>query len=280
MASLLQRFRGLHPRKRIARSAALQNAVARATLMALPRYQDQRRLVAHGAKAFSQGDEDGIVAEIFRRIGTRFRSCCEIGVGAGDENNTLALLYGGWSVTWIEASARRCAEIRNNLRWAVDAGQLTLLEARVSSENIAALAGKVSAFEQLDLFSIDIDGVDWHVINALPSLRARVVVVEYNAKFPPPIEFVVQNSAGFSWRRDDYFSASLNSWETLMRSKGYALVGCSIAGTNAFFVRHDLVDEQQFLAPFTADNHYEPARYWITQAWSSGHSTSLRAPHR
>lgn len=280
MAAWLRKLRLLRAHKRATRGEALANAVARHSLMALPRYQDPRRLVAHGRKAFSQGDEDGIIAEIFRRIGVGSRGFCEIGVGAGDENNTLALLYGGWSGTWIEASAQRCGEIRRELRWALKSGQLNLLEARVCAENIAALAARVPGFGELDLFCIDIDGVDWHVLEALPELRARVVVVEYNAKFPPPIEFAVQYSASFSWRRDDYFSASLQSWEALMRDKGYALVGCSIAGTNAFFVRADLVDEQRFLAPFSAENHYEPARYWITRAWSSGHATSLRPPHR
>jgi hypothetical protein len=48
------------------------------------------------------------------------------------------------------------------------------------------------------------------------------------------------------------------------RKLGYALVGCELCGTNAFFVRTDLVGEH-FCAPFTAENHYEPPRYWLAR---------------
>jgi len=54
--------------------------------------------------------------------------------------------------------------------------------------------------------------------------------------------------------------ASLGALETLGREKGYSLVGCSLAGVNAFFARDDLVGDK-FCAPFTAENYYEPPRY-------------------
>jgi hypothetical protein len=47
-------------------------------------------------------------------------------------------------------------------------------------------------------------------------------------------------------------------------------VGCNISGANAFFVRNDLVGDY-FHTPFTAENHYEPARYWIVDGFISGH---------
>ncbi|MGD1074328.1 MAG: hypothetical protein ABSB15_29845, partial [Bryobacteraceae bacterium] len=61
-----------------------------------PRYDDPRRLTRYGYKAFSESDEDGIIAEIFRRIGTENRVFFEFGVGDGLANNTLNLLLGGW----------------------------------------------------------------------------------------------------------------------------------------------------------------------------------------
>ena len=41
---------------------------------------------------FSQGDEDGIIHEIFNRIGTANRRFLEIGAGDGLENNTAVYL--------------------------------------------------------------------------------------------------------------------------------------------------------------------------------------------
>ena len=48
--------------------------------------------------------------------------------------------------------------------------------------------------------------------------------------------------------------------ESLGSRKGYALVGCSLSGINAFFVKHDLVQDK-FCTPFTAENHFEPPRF-------------------
>jgi hypothetical protein len=51
--------------------------------------------------------------------------------------------------------------------------------------------------------------------------------------------------------------------EEIGREMGYALVGCGMAGVNAFFVREDLVGDK-FCAPFTARNHYEPPRHYLS----------------
>ena len=63
--------------------------------MATPRYADPKRLLRYGAKAYSQNDEDGILAEIFRRIGTSSKTFIEIGTGAGLENNTACAAFAG-----------------------------------------------------------------------------------------------------------------------------------------------------------------------------------------
>jgi hypothetical protein len=280
MQFLKKLFQKKSPRFKKRDHAALLNDWARREILKQPRYQDPLRLLAKGRKIFSQGDEDGIIGEIFLRIGVSSKRFCEIGVGDGRQNNTLALLYQGWSGVWVEGSKRRCASICSTFSWAIKAGQLELVQKRIDADSAQMLAREIKDFFSLDLFSIDIDGIDWHVVKALPGLKARVVVVEYNVKFAPPIEFIVRNEPGFSWRRDDYFSASLSAWEKLMRDKGYALVGCGLTGANAYFVRADLANENLFCTPFTAENHYEPARYWLVSGWSSGHAASGSAPHK
>lgn len=77
------------------------------------------------------------------------------------------------------------------------------------------------------------------------------------------------SSADYSWDGTDYFGASLASFDKLLRSKGYSLVGCNITGANAFFVRTDLVTGK-FCQPLTPENHYEPARYWLSSGFVSG----------
>lgn len=117
---------------------------------------------------YSQNDEDGILEEIFRRIGTASRSFVEFGVTDGRENNTLKLLLEGWHGLWIEAGAAYCQKIRRTFGEQIDAGALELVQSMVTAENIDALVAGARAARagELDLLSIDIDGNDYHVLAA------------------------------------------------------------------------------------------------------------------
>ena len=57
---------------------------------------NQKRLELYGFKVYSQNDEDGILEEIFKRIGIENGTFCEIGVENGLECNTLYLIHKGW----------------------------------------------------------------------------------------------------------------------------------------------------------------------------------------
>jgi len=64
--------------------------------LAKPRNADPKRLLRCGFKVYSQNDEDGIIQEIFKRIGTTNRTFVEFGVETGVETNTTKLLLEGW----------------------------------------------------------------------------------------------------------------------------------------------------------------------------------------
>src|SRR5262245_463118 len=93
-------------------------------LRAMPRYRDSKHLIPYGGKSYSQCDEDGILAEIFRRIGTTDKSFVEFGIGDGLENNTIALLFDGWHGLWIEASSKSVQKIRSGFSKLIDAKKL------------------------------------------------------------------------------------------------------------------------------------------------------------
>ena len=76
------------------------------------RYQNPKRLSKHGKKLYSQNEEDGIILEIFNRIGTTNKTFVEFGIGDGLENNTLALLFQGWKGLWLEGSAKSVNNIK------------------------------------------------------------------------------------------------------------------------------------------------------------------------
>jgi hypothetical protein len=244
-------------------------------ILSEPRNQEQKRLLKYGRKSFSQNDEDGIIAEIFKRIGTDTKFFIEIGTESGMECNTRFLLHQGWRGAWVEASPMYVEQMRRTFADEIKTNQIEVVPQFVTPEfSKNVLMSKWPYLEGVDLFSIDIDGIDYHIVEAMGELRARLVIVEYNAKYSPPIDWVMPLNTKHAWDGSDYFGASLNAWHRLLSNRGYVLVGCGLVGNNAFFVRSDLVGSN-FCEPFTPDNHYEPARYW-TGAYRSGHPVRYR----
>lgn len=245
-------------------------------LLSSPAYADPRRLERFGHKVCSQQDEDGMICEIFRRIGTTNRCFVEIGVGDGFENNTLNLLYEGWGGVWVDGCATSMAAIRSRYAEWLAARRLAVQQQFVTCENVEALLASFALPDDLDLLSIDVDGNDYYLWQTINQLHPRVVVVEYNAKFVPPTRWVQNYHPDSTWNGTDAFGASLASLTALAETKGYRLVGCSITGVNAFFVREDLLGGH-FQAPFTAENFYHPPRYNLIPCFRDGHAPGYRA---
>lgn len=226
------------------------------------RYCDPKRLTRFEYSVYSQFGEDGITAEIFHRIGETDRAFVEIGAGDGIENNTAYLLTRGWSGAWIEASRRSVERIQLRFKTQLAVNTLRLRDARVTAANVEALLADLDVPREFDLLSIDIDYNTYWIWRAIRAYSPRVVVIEYNAAFPPADAWMVRYDADQSWDGSTHAGASLKALCLLAEEKGYRLVGCCFAGSNAFFVRDDLVQDR-FAEPFTAENHYEPARYFL-----------------
>jgi hypothetical protein len=231
-------------------------------LLSLPRYQDPKRLNRHEFKVCSQNGEDGIIAEIFRRIGPGNRTFVEFGSSDGSENNTALLLRQGWSGLWMDADTAAIERARVHFASYLSDGKLTILETFITAENIEDLFRQGKVPEELDLLSIDIDRNDYHVWEKISHFRPRVVIVEYNSGIPPTMSWVIPyDPKGYG--RNPFGNgngASLKALEELGAKKGYRLVGCDLCGVNSFFVRNDLVGDH-FAAPYTAENHFEPFRH-------------------
>lgn len=223
-----------------------------------PRYGDPQRLVGYHTQVCSQDGEDGIIQEIFRRIGVTTREFVEIGVGSGDENNTAYLLSQGWTGYWIDGSSEfvRTLAARDDL----PKDALRYLVSFVTAENVGSLFKQLGVPKEFDLLSLDIDQNTYYAWESLAAYQPRVVVIEYNAALPADVDWKVPYHAERTWDGTQNFGASLKAFELLGRKLGYSLVGCDLIGVNAFFVRRDLASNR-FSEPFTAENHYEPPRY-------------------
>lgn len=238
--------------------------LVRQRLSATERFKHPLRLLSSGCKVYSQNHEDGMIAEVFRRIGEGSRRFIEFGVEDGLECNSTFLVLQGWSGAWIEGSpvsAKAAGEHFTGY-------PVNIVNSYITVENADAMIADLAGGPELDMLSIDIDSIDYWVWDAIRTVRPRLVVIEYNAALPPHVRKTVPIDAAMAWDGSNYYGASLGALEALGRGKGYSLVGCTLAGVNAFFVRDDLVADH-FCAPFTAENHYEPARYYLSAA--SGH---------
>jgi hypothetical protein len=227
-----------------------------------PKYDNPKKLNRYEFKVFSQAGEDGIISEIFNRIGTTNKFFVEFGVGNGLENNSTYLLVKGWQGYWIEGSERFCKSIRQSFEDLLANQQLTLKNTFITAANIEDLFREGNVPTELDLLSIDIDGNDYWVWQAITNYRPRVVILEYNAIYPPESSWVMQYNPSHQWKYNSHMGSSLKALEKLGDQKGYKLVACSFSGVNAFFVREDLLADH-FCSPFSAENHYEPARYFL-----------------
>jgi len=266
------RFDAFPGHQRIIQTSAVIQAIE-ALKAGNERYRNPKRLLTHGAQYFSQNYEDGMIAEIFRRISTTNKTFLEIGVGDGTENNTAVLLATGWRGFWLEGDSASCQAIECRLKKIPDtAARIKLRQAILRPDNAAALLADLEVPKEIDLFSLDIDLNTYHVWAALPDFRPRVVVVEYNAAIPPTEPWVHPLHTDKLWDLTKAFGASLKSFELLGREFGYSLVGCDITGNNAFFIRNDLLSDH-FSDPFTAENHYEPPRYGL--CFHHGHNSII-----
>jgi hypothetical protein len=226
-----------------------------------------------GRKCFSQTDEDGITLEILRRIGClESGSFAEFGVGDGTENNTLILKALGWTGFWVGGE---------DLRFATRADDPSFAHVKdwIRLDNVIALAAQgrsAVGIDELDVVSLDLDGNDIYFVERLlqEGIRPKLFIVEYNAKFPPPVKWQIAYDPHHRWGGDDYFGASLSSFESLFERNGFRLVCCNAqSGCNAFFVRRDL-DGAFGDVPTDIRDIYVPPRYHLYHAY--GHKPSLR----
>lgn len=182
-------------------------------------------------RGFSQNEEDQIILEIVQRLRLERGYFVEFGVGKGLENNSLILLAKKWRGAWFGGETLQIKDY--------DPEQLRFEKVRISKDNVAGLLHKVN--HHPNLISVDLDGNDYYLVEELLEKGAspEIFIVEHNAKFPPPIEFVIDYDSKHRWAGDDYFGASLQSFVDLLAKFNYSLVCCNIPGSNAFFVKNE-----------------------------------------
>lgn len=204
-------------------------------------------LNAHEFRVFSQNGEDGVIQFLLSRVNVGNERFVEFGVGDYSEANTRFLaLHDHWSGLVIEGNSRDVTRLkRDPTFWRYD---ITVVSAFITKENIDQLLAENGMTGEIGLLSIDVDGNDYWVFDAISVVRPAIVIIEYNHRFGPDRAVTVPYNPEF--RRDRahyshvYYGASLRALCLVAQRKGYAFVGCESFGVNAFFVRRDLMTDR------------------------------------
>jgi len=201
-------------------------------------------------KVFSQNGEDGIIDYLVKKLRIKKPNFIEIGIQDYSESNTRFLYEQYYSSGLVIDSQINLREKVLSSGLNLWKGDLRIVEKFVSSKNIKEVILENCDFN-VDIFSIDIDGIDYWVLNNLPdTIKPKIIIVEYNSIFGHDLEVTVPDIDNFS--RDSYhfsnlcYGASLKAYVNLMKIRGYYLLGVNRLRNNAFFISNNYSKETYF----------------------------------
>lgn len=143
---------------------------------------------------FSQFGEDGMLAEIFSRLGVTDGYFVEFGASNGVRlSNTHKLWRSGWSGCLIEGDPDRYAELCAN----IDSDRTHLVNEYVQESgpsSVDSILERVGAPHDIDVLSIDVDGDDLALWRGIRRHNVRAVVIEYNPTIP--VGVLYENPSG------------------------------------------------------------------------------------
>ena len=228
-----------------------------------------RQLNSAGFRCFSQSDEDGLLLYIFSLVGTTNKRVVEICAGDGIECNASNLIINhGWSGLLFDGNEQNIASGQRFYARCRDTYSRppTLVHAWITADNVNSLVSDHQFDGEIDLLSLDLDGMDYWIWKALTCIRPRVVILEFTALWGPYKAVTLPYKPDFriNWDREPWcHGASLAAFVKLGRDRGYRLVGTNRFGFNAIFVRADVGrDLLPEVSPADCFKQTPNLRYW------------------
>jgi hypothetical protein len=194
------------------------------------------RLTARRFRISSQNQEDGLTLALLNEIGVRSRRFVEIGSGLSGGNSGFLARECGWPGLMVDGHKKHMIQVGRRFP------TVTAVAAWVTRENIDEIISGHGFAGEVDLFSLDLDGNDYWIWDAMTACSPRLVILEYNSMFGPDRAVTVPYEAKFDRHRHSttYYGASLAALTRLSARKGYRLVAVEPTGVNAFYLRNDL----------------------------------------
>ena len=197
-----------------------------------------------GFRVFSQFDEDGVVLLLLAAAGIGPARFVDIGAGDGVTGSNVAnlALNLGFHGLCIDAKPENVQRGTHAFAAHPDTAFFppVFRQALVTRENVNALVSEAGFVGEIDVLSIDIDGNDYWIWEALTCVSPRIVVVETHPELgmrPIVVPYDAHLAAGSP---PEYLGASPAAMTKLARRLGYRLAGANRFGFNLLYLREDV----------------------------------------
>jgi hypothetical protein len=221
----------------------------------------------HSGRVYSQNGEDGILYFLLQWLGKETGIAVEMCSGNARECNISNLvIHHGFQGFFFDGDYHKTQQARHFLTSSsVSPEQGIVIHAWISINNVEALFRKYSIPRRVDVLSLDMDGVDFWILQTLfekQLSRPRICVVEYQDILGPDKSLTVPYMEEFcAWDYDchlgpNYAGASLEAFRRLFQKYGYQCMGCEPQGFNAFFVLEEEL-EMCPRCPFSIQSLFE-----------------------
>ncbi len=196
-------------------------------------------------KTFSQNNEDAILEYLILSLKLKGIKFVEIGTEDYSESNTR-FIYEKYNCDGLIIDNTKNLLSKVSKLFHIWKGNLSIEEDLVGKENVNILINKYFPNKNIDIFSIDIDGIDYWILKELPNNISKIIVAEYNPYFGPELEITIPYSKNFN--RSKYHSSnlcwgmSLRALINLMKDKGFNFVGSNSLRNNAFFIKNEFIN--------------------------------------
>jgi hypothetical protein len=197
---------------------------------------------------FSQNGEDGILDILRKQLLSSNRYFIEIGSSDGMQNNSSWLVVAEqYNGLMIEGNPRLVERARRMIiNHSIGVECLNMFVSRTNIQELKSLA----FHSDPDVFSLDIDGIDYYIAKALMEggFRPKIFVVEYNSVYGPERSVTIPYQDDFVFTKAHpthlYYGVSIAGWRKFFDHQGYRFVTVDRNGVNAFFVDPDFFDSK------------------------------------
>ena len=220
-----------------------------------------RDLLSFSHNVTSEHGEDGVIEKIFEIIGEESRWCVDLGALNGKHGSNVwhLLKEKGWSGVLIEADKTQFERLQNEFAGNTSAHCVNAFVSFHGEDSLDRIFARTPLPRTFDLFSLDIDGNEYHLWESLKEYRPRVMLVEFNPSIPNDVTFIQPRDMRV------FQGSSLRALVELGRRKGYELVAAN--EVNAFFVLTELLPKfgipDNSIDTLHTDHRYETSLYQL-----------------